>query len=217
MAANMFLGKLFRHLQKNIRRPGLLMGKLWALLRGSLYSVFYRLLSGGRVVIRFPFFAYTRVRISGKGRVLIGSGCSAYINAFDHLTITTLTEEALVTIGQGCSLGGATIRGANRIQVGNRVMMAACLIQDVPFFSHKETREEAMERQHGQFISIGDSVWLSSRSIVLNGSSLGNRSVLAVGAVLFGSSVVERCLVLGNPACRPLPIGGLLQLKAAPR
>ena len=91
-------------------------------------------------------------------------------------------------------------------------MIAANLLQDVPFcasFSHHELQDDPQFSR----IIIGDHVWLSARSIVLGHSSMGDRSVLGVGAVLCGQSIGNGYLVLGNPARRPLPIASLLKMK----
>ena len=183
-----------------------------ATVRGGFYILKYRLLSRGRIIIDFPFFCYTHIHISGEGRVRIGKGCSVFVNNFERLVVNTLTQSAVVTIGQKCSLGGGTIRCAGRVQIGNHVMMAANLLQDVPFATSLSHRELQVNSQFSQII-IGDYVWLSGRSIVLEHSSMGDRSVLGVGAVLCGQSIGNGYLVVGNPPRRPLPIASLLQMK----
>lgn len=183
-----------------------------ALTRGGFYVIKYRLLSRGKITIGFPFLCHTPIQIIGKGRVRIGIGCSVFVNNFDRLFIHTLTEDAEVVIGSKCSLGGVTIRCAGRIRVGHHVMMAANLLQDVPFLTSVPTDE----LQGGSLplsIVIGNHVWLSARSIVLRHSRMDDRSVLGVGAVLYGQEIGKGCLVLGNPVRRPLPIAPLLQIK----
>lgn len=205
--------RLLNKLGRHVIRPVKSFFMALALMRGCFYIAKYRLLTRGRVKIDFPFFCYTRgVRISGRGRVLIGAGCSVFVNNFDRLSIVTLTENAVVVLGKKCSLGGVNIRCAGRVSLGDHVMVAASLIQDVPFICpYLEGDNGACNLE--ATITIGDHVWLSARSIVLNSSSIGNGSILSVGAVLFREAVGDFFLVLGNLARRPLPIANLLKLK----
>ena len=183
-----------------------------ALARGGFYILKYRIISRGKVRIDFPFFCYTHIRISGEGRVRIGKGCSVFVNNFERFVVQTLTQSAAVTIGRKCSLGGGTIRCAGRVQIGNRVMMAANLLQDVPFGTSLAHDQLQLDSPYSHII-IGDDVWLSARSIVLWQSSMGDRSILGLGAVLCGQSIGDGYLVLGSPARRPIPIASLLKMK----
>lgn len=204
--------KIFQFLRIFLHHPVQGLTIVMATVRGGFYILKYRLLSRGRIIIDFPFFCYTHIHISGEGRVRIGKGCSVFVNNFERLVVNTLTQSAVVTIGQKCSLGGGTIRCAGRVQIGNHVMMAANLLQDVPFGTSLSHRELQVNSQFSDII-VGDHVWLSARSIVLWCSSIGDRSVLGVGAVLCGQSIGNGYLLLGNPVRRPLPIASLLQMK----
>ncbi len=202
----------FKKLGGYLASPDDLFSVLLALLRGSFYIVKYRFLTTQDVIINFPFFCYTRVRIAGKGKVRIGPGCSVFVNNFDHLSVFTLAKNATVVIGKKCSLGGATIRCANRISIGDYVMTAASLIQDVPFFT-PFMEDERADGVLDTSISISDHVWLSARTIVLSGSTIGNAVVLGVGAVICGECVGDGYLALGNPLRRPIPIASLMTMK----
>lgn len=206
------MSKLKKLLQLLRSQPATLLTMLPAFARGCFYIVLYRLVSRGRVTIGFPFFCYTRVRITGRGQVRIGKGCSVFINNFERLHIQTLTEDAKVIIGGKCSLGGVTIRCADRIRLGNRILAAAVLIQDVPF-SYPVLSSERRDGIQAAPITISDHVWLSGRSVVLSGSSLGEGSVLGICSLLFQQSIGADYLVLGNPGRRPLPIANLLKMR----
>jgi acetyltransferase-like isoleucine patch superfamily enzyme len=203
------LKKLWKHFRQ---QPAATLTMLRAFVRGCFYIVWFRLTSLGRVQIDFPFFCYTRVCITGRGRVHIGRDCSVFVNNFERLHIHTLTGEARVVIGERCSLGGVTIRCAEEIRLGDCILAAAVLLQDVPF-SFPVVRSDRHTVLPAAPISIDDHVWLSGRSVVLPGSSLGEGSVLGICSVLFRQSVGAGYLVLGNPARRPLPIANLLQMR----
>jgi len=183
-----------------------------ALMRGTLYIVWIRLFRKN-IKIRFPFFCYSKVEISGNGKVFIDRGCAVWTNSFDHLVISTLSPEAEVNIGKRCTLGGLTIRCLGKVRIGDNVLTAATLIQDVPIVCAKFCTSSTKKMQKSQ-ISIGNDTWLGAQSVVLAESGIGNGSVLGLNALLFKLIVEEGCLAVGNPAMRPIPIRKLNVLKS---
>ena len=185
-----------------------------ALLRGSYYIIYYNL-SSRKVVIKFPFKAYARVSIIGRGSVTIDSGCSVHNNVFRGLTIITLSEKAIVVIGSGCSLGGLTIRSYSKVLIGARTMTALSLIQDVSFvnFSKAKAIIGDWNMLDSRPVSLGENVWLGGISLVLRGSHIGDDCVLAAGTLCQNMECGSYCLISGNPAKRGLPINQVLKLK----
>ena len=183
-----------------------------ALLRGCFYILKYRVASNNNIAINFPFYCYAKVKIIGPGKVFIGPKCAVFLNNYKGLTIVTRNKFAIVFIGSDCSLGGTTIRCAGNVKLGDRVMTAASLIQDYPFFFSFDMKS-GVSFLSSEHVSIGDHVWLGARSIVLFGSNIGRGSVLGTGAVVFRKSVGEECLALGNLIRRPIPIEKLFLLK----
>lgn len=180
-----------------------------ALLIGCFYIVYYRLTTAN-VVIKFPFFVYYKFKITGAGSVFIDRGCSVYANSFDGLVITTLSPNAKVVIGKGCDLGGMTIRCYNRVTLGNFVMSANCLLQDIVFpvarlFDVKNSAVINIEPS-ANCLSIGDKVWLASQTIVLGNSSVGEASVLGVGSVCIDRKINNSHLAVGNPISSSISI-----------
>ena len=49
-------------------------------------------------------------------------------------------------------------------------------------------------------IVIGDDVFIGTNAIILKGTKIGNRSVVAAGSVVFGLDIPPDSLVRGNPA-----------------
>ncbi len=180
-----------------------------ALLIGCFYIVYYRLTTAN-VVIKFPFFVYYKFKVTGAGSVFIDRGCSVYANSFDGLVITTLSPNAKVAIGKGCDLGGMTIRCHNMITLGNFVMSANCLLQDIVFpvarlFDVKDSAVINIEPS-ANCLSIGDKVWLASQTIVLGNSSVGEASVLGVGSVCIDRKINNSHLAVGNPISSSISI-----------
>jgi len=174
------------------------------LLLGTYFICWYRLFTRN-VRIKFPFFAYSKIKITGPGKVFIDSGCSTAINALDRPTIITLHSESVIRIGKQCALSGMTIRCKNRITIGDRTLLPGSLIQDFLFFSNPEIKfgDKSLENSS---ITIGNDVWLAMQSAILPGSSVGNGDVFSVQTVLYNSSVEKHCFAYGNPIKQVIPI-----------
>ncbi len=184
-----------------------------ALLRGCFYIVKYNLFYKN-VKIKFPFRAYAPVKIMGKGSVFIDKGCSVYLNVFQGLTIVTLSRDAEVVIGQGCALGGVTIRCHNRIIIGDRTMTAYSLVQDTFIVNPDKVKSYNINKVLGkESIDIGENVWLGGQCIILGGCTVGRDSVLSLGSLCYHIKVGDYCFANYSPARRALPIDKLLNLK----
>ena len=181
-----------------------------AFVRGALYAAYYRLFRRN-VRVALPFLAYARVAISGPGSVFIDRGCAVHLNAFEGLTIVTLSPDADVRIGKRCNLDGLTIRCINRVEIGDRVMSANCLVQDTLFSSG------AAASRHGgppdlvlhRNVSVGGGAWLTSRTIVLAGSRIGKNSVLGLASVCLRFAVPDDHVAIGNPTSGSLSTSGV--------
>lgn len=201
------VSKTFEGLQKDPK--GLyLYGK--AFVKGSLYVVFYRLFRKN-IRIKLPFFIFCKnVKICGLGSVLIDKGCSVFTNAFDRLTIVTLSPSAQVIIGKGCDLGGVTIRCHKRVEIGDHTLSANCLIQDNLFsVTRSSLKDDEKSLVIPSDIWIGRDVWLAGQIIILGGSKIGNGSVLSLGSVCCDYAVLENQLATGNPVARSVGVGSI--------
>ena len=196
------MNRYLRYAISLAKSPKSLVSFVNGFVRGCFYIVKFRLLRR-RVIIKFPFLAHTRVEISGPGKVFIDRFCSVWINSFEHLSILTLTPDAEVLIGRNCTLGGLTIRCIGKISIGNNVLTAANLIQDVPVIVNKEQSNQG-GRTEG--IIVGNNVWLGGQAVLLEGAYIGDGSVVGVGGLVYMGKVDEESLVLGSPVGRPLSI-----------
>lgn len=196
-----------------LKHPGEIPKNVLALLRGTFYIVYYRIFARS-VKIGFPLMAYAKVSISGPGRVEIGRGCAVFKNVFKGLTIVTLSSSAVVEIGEKCSLGGLTVRSRAKVTIADRLMTAVCLVQDSLYISDAEVAKGRLV-PGPKPVTIGQNVWLGGECIILGGTSIGEDSVVAAGAVCMDASFKDYALVAGNPAKKGLPIDKLLRFKAA--
>lgn len=208
------LDKIVKYLKRSFSDPIYFLNGLIALLKGSLYIVYYRLFRKN-IKIAFPFKAFSKVAIIGPGAVKIGKNCSVYKNVFRGLTIVTSSSDSVVVIGERCALGGLTIRCNKRVEIGDRVMTATSLIQDSFFVN----QDKAMSLSVNELapepaeISIGNNVWLTLGSTILGRCNVGNDCVIAAGSWCFDSKIDDYSLAIGNPIKKTLPIERLQRLK----
>lgn len=204
--------KYLQLLKKLVRSPRSLFSLIKCVLWGLFYIILYRL-TRRNTIIKFPFFCHAKVEISGPGKVFIDRGCSVWINVFDHLVIHTLSTKAEVKIGKNCTLGGLTIRCRGKVTMGDNVLTAANLIQDVVIASHAPSFSTENNQEFALSIWIGNNVWLGGQSFVLAGSSIGNGSVIGTNGLIHDAIVKDSCLLAGNPAIRPVPIDKIIKLQ----
>lgn len=185
-----------------------------AFVRGTVYAIYFRLRRRD-VRIALPFFAFERVSIRGPGRVRIGPHAFVLPSVFRGLSIVTLSPGAEVVIGGRCALGGLVIRCRGRVALGERVMTAAALVQDVHFLDHDAAVPAGPPTRASAPTVLGANVWLGLGSIVLGGTRLGDDVVVAAGGLCSGIEVDDYAIVSGSPALRALPIPRIVAMKAA--
>lgn len=193
-----------------VKRPSKFLAYCMAFLLGSFYIVWYKV-TRHNVTIRFPFLCHDKVDICGPGKVFIDSRCQVWMNTFDHLVIMTLSPDAEVHIGKNCDLGGLTIRCRKKVDIGDNVLAAANLIQDIPIVNENEINSK-MKKYKPSTIMVGNNVWMAAQSLILGESRIGNQSVLGMNALLYNSTVSNDCLCFGNPTTRPISIDKLSKL-----
>ena len=200
-------------IKKSIDDPTFFIFTLIGLIRGTSYFIFYNYVKRN-IKIGFPFLANAKVRIIGPGTVSIGKGCIVLKNQFKGLTIITFSRNAKVIIGDKCALGGTTIRSFGMVKIGNKAMTAISLIQDSFYMNCDKIGEEVKRRiPPSKNISLGTNVWLGEGSFVMNGSEIGDDSVLSSGSWCYDASYHDYVLIMGNPARSVMPIDKLLRLK----
>jgi acetyltransferase-like isoleucine patch superfamily enzyme len=204
--------KIFRYAKQAILDPPSAYAWICALLRGTLCVLFYRL-GRSRVHIMLPFFAYSRVHISGEGSVFIDRFCSVHRNSFEGLTIVLLSPDSKVRIGRKCSLGGLTIRCRHSVTIGDQTMTANSLIQDCLFVERElPVREEIREFVKEGPIRIDRNTWIGGQVCIIGRNVIGSDSVLSWGAVCYGADVDEYHLAYGSPIFNPISIAAIARL-----
>jgi acetyltransferase-like isoleucine patch superfamily enzyme len=161
-----------------------------------------RFLSGGRVS-----------NIAGRSeRIVIGDCCriAGELLIFRH--------GGMIRVGDWCYIGEASrVWSASAVNIGNRVLISHNVnVHDCDSHAldaesrHLQFRAiatighpERMEAMDSKPVVIEDDVWIGFNSIVLKGSSIGARTVVAAGSIVRGS-VPPDSLYIGTEVRRKL-------------
>lgn len=181
-------------LGKVIRRAGQRLTMPWRRARSAL-RFFGQDVTIGKNTYISP---RARIELNGGGSITIGDNCE--INDYSMI----MTYGGHVVLGNHCSLNPfSIIYGHGGVAVGNSVRIAAhCVLISA---NHNTPAEGEALHDSGvssQGITIGTDVWLGSGVRVLDGVSIGDKSVVGAGGVVT-RSVPPKSVVGGVPA-RPL-------------
>lgn len=179
--------------------------------------------------LKRPFFvAFNRIKLNING-VKVGDNCRIYNKFYLHVgpesnvvigndfifssgaNFNQLARNirgsiyvgggAKLYIGNSVGISSSCVWTIDQIRIGNNVKIGAdCLIldHDAHSLNYIERRGDD-ERNHAP-ISIGDDVFIGTRSIILKGVNIGDRTIIGAGSVV-SKSIPNDCIAAGNP-CR---------------
>jgi acetyltransferase-like isoleucine patch superfamily enzyme len=123
------------------------------------------------------------------------------------VVLATRTAGALIQIGRDVAMTGATLVAAERISIGDRVLIGAnATIVDTDFhpLDPTERRRDILAGAHAA-VTIEDDVFIGMHSLILKGVRVGAGSVIGAGSVVT-RDVPAGAVVAGNPARVITPI-----------
>jgi len=181
------------------QNPWLAVGVMRALIRGWLYGIKYRIL-GRRVVIGRRFRVVGRLDIQGPGTVIFGDDCTVVGSRLAPVTPYTHSSEAILKFGNHVVLNGTRFGCQQRIEVGERSLLADARITDTDFHA-LDARGKHRWQTSGvtKPVLIGPNVWICAGAMILKGVTIGANSVVAAGSVVT-DAVAPNVVVAGNPA-----------------
>lgn len=126
-----------------------------------------------------------------------------------HTFLAALSDQASITLEDGCGISGATLVCINGIRIGRHTLIGAdalLLDNDMHYPRSGDKWGSTLgQPEQGQPIHIGEGCFIGARAIILKGVTIGPGAVVAAGAVVT-RDVPSGCLAIGNPAeNKPLP------------
>ncbi len=138
--------------------------------------------------------------IEGDLRIWVGEHCG--ILGKNTYIASRVFDNPSLRVGDHSFLGfGVEIVVAKQVRIGNHVLIAGnCFITDNPGHPTDpiKRRDQPVDKERIQVVTIEDDVWLGSRSIVLPGTHIGHGSIIGAGAVV-SKTIPPYSLVIGNP------------------
>ena len=121
-------------------------------------------------------------------------------------TILETREGGRIEIGDDSGFSSVVMSSRSSITIGNGVNIGG----NTRIFDHDFHSLRAEDRRDGardkanvrtKPIVIGDDCFIGANAILLKGTRLGARTIVAAGSVVFGLETPPDSLVKGNPAC----------------
>ncbi len=144
----------------------------------------------------------------GGAAIVLGERVSLRSRTADNVliarrcTLAALSDGAVVEIGDGVGISGATLVAMTRIGVGSRTLIGAeAMILDSDFHPLDSAQRRIHETAGAKSaaVQIGKEVFIGARAIILKGVNIGDGAVIAAGAVV-SRDVAAGDIVAGNPA-----------------
>jgi len=117
------------------------------------------------------------------------------------VVLSTRRADAVIEVGEDCGFTGTTLVAADRITIGDRVLVGGnASIVDFDFHPlTPEGRAEAINAGAAAPIVIEDDVFAGMEALILKGVTIGQGAVVGAGAIVT-QDVPPRTVVAGNPA-----------------
>lgn len=154
----------------------------------------------GKTIIRTRKFG----EITVGNNVIFNSQRNTNLVGLMGPTILDTLGGGRIEIGDHSGFSSVVMSSRTSIKVGSRVKVGGNVrIFDHDFHSlEADYRRTLEDRQHirSKAVFIEDDCFIGTNAIILKGTHLGARTIVAAGSVVFGLDVPEDSMVKGNPA-----------------
>lgn len=135
-----------------------------------------------------------------KSIIKIGDNCEFMSRINSNLiginrpcSISTLTSDAKIEIGNNCGFSGTVIGAFKYIKIGNNVRSGAnTLITDSDWHLDDPRVGESKD------VNIGDNVWLGINVVILKGVTIGDNTLIGANSVVT-RDIPANVIAAGNP------------------
>lgn len=159
---------------------------------------------------RVRFWGPTLISVERRGSIQIGDNVTFVSHAWWNRTglsgPTTLTCSKMgsIRIGSDSGFSSIVIFSQNSVKIGRHAVFGGNVrIFDTNFHvldPYERRSNDGLSRAKSAPVEIGDDVFVGTNAIILKGTRIGDRSIVAAGSVVFGLDVPPDSLVRGNPA-----------------
>jgi acetyltransferase-like isoleucine patch superfamily enzyme len=141
------------------------------------------------------------VRLSGEGRIAIGSG--VYVGAGSWLqTLGEEDAEIALAIGDGTSIAGSCVlSAATSVRLGESVLLARNVYVADHIHAYRNTAVPVLAQglDRVEPVEIADGAWLGQNVVVCPGVRIGRGAVVGANSVVV-DDVPDHSLAVGAPA-----------------
>lgn len=156
------------------------------------------------------FIGRTLFRTHRRGEIVLGNGIRLFSTVLENpvgLTGPSILDTrrgGRIVIGDGSGLSSPVISSMVGVTIGKYCKIGG----NARIFDHNfhglDPDKRRMVKGYGDErpkpITIEDDVFIGTNAIILKGTHIGARSVVAAGSVVFGLHIPPDSLVKGNPA-----------------
>ena len=154
----------------------------------------------GRTIIR----AYQQDAITIGDNTVFNSCLTRNLVGLLGPTILCACDGGKITVGHDSGFSSVVINARTGVSIGNYVNIGG----NVRIFDHdfhpldwQDRRPpQKIEKVRAKPVIIEDDVFIGTNAIILKGTHIGARSIIAAGAVVVGLDVPPDSMVKGNPA-----------------
>jgi len=141
------------------------------------------------LLLRMPGHRFRRAILRHVAKFEIGERC-----VFQRGV--RISSRGGVRIGQNCNINhGVLLDGGGGLVIGSFVNISP----EALLLTTEHDPDSPIFQGRGRPVAIGDRTWISSRAIVLPGTTIGEGAIVAAGAVAH-REVLPWAIVAGNPA-----------------
>tara|TARA_B100000963_G_C22618883_1_gene668814 strand:+ start:1077 stop:1694 length:618 start_codon:yes stop_codon:yes gene_type:complete len=149
---------------------------------------------------KISFYGFGTFKRAPLSTIKIGDKCTFRSKSDSNLIginrrcmVSTLSNNALIEIGNNCGFSGTVIGAFTKIKIGNNVKCGAnTLITDSDW--HLDDYRSGNPKP----VIIGDNVWLGVNVTVLKGVTIGENSLIGAGSVVT-KDIPPNTIAVGNP------------------